>query len=72
MDENTPKNKNSGDASFSAAPIADANISYEELLKTKNLFEEMQRIVHFGIWEWDIKSNKCFLSDGCCSIFGLG
>lgn len=71
MDEKISKDKGSGESHSFIEPVPDASVSYEELLKTKRVFEEMQRIAQFGTWDWDIKNDKYALSDGACHIYGL-
>ena len=42
-----------------------------ELRKNEVRLEEAQRIAHFGWWERDFSTNRVFLSDELCRIFGV-
>ncbi len=71
MNKKGSKDRSFGEVPSSAEPVSGANISYEELLKIKQRFEEMQKIAQFGTWDWDIKNDRYVLSDGACRIYGL-
>ena len=43
----------------------------KELLKSQKSLAKVQRISHFGNWDWDIVSNKLHWSDEIYHIFGL-
>ena len=50
---------------------SDKDISLEELLKIKWMFEELQSIAHVGTWEWDILNNISTWSDEAYRIYGI-
>lgn len=39
--------------------------------KIRKSLSEGQRIAKFGIWEWDLVTNKIWMSDGQMNLFGL-
>ena len=43
----------------------------EKLRKSEERLAEAQRIAHIGNWEWDIRTNEVWWSDGLYQVFGV-
>ena len=50
---------------------SDKDISLEELLRIKWMYDELQSIAHVGTWEWDIQNNISTWSDEAYRIYGI-
>ncbi len=47
------------------------DVSFDDLLKVKWMFEQQQKIAHFGTWECDLQNNQVEWSDESYKIYGL-
>src|ERR1700726_3604943 len=56
---------------IAALDFTDRKRAVNELRKNEVRLEEAQRIAHFGWWERDFSTNRVFLSDELCRIFGV-
>src|ERR1700722_5624929 len=54
-----------------ALGLSERKRAVNELRKNEARLEEAQRIAHFGWWERDFSTNRVFLSDELCRIFGV-
>src|SRR3984957_8165598 len=54
-----------------ALGLSERKRAVNELRKNEVRLEEAQRIAHFGWWERDFSTNRVFLSDELCRIFGV-
>lgn len=50
--------------------ITDRKMAEEELKKSQDRLLAAQRIAHFGYWEYDMETNKLYLSDEVYEILG--
>ncbi len=51
--------------------IYDENVCLDDLLSIKWMFEQQQKIAHFGTWEWDIQKNISRWSEESYKIYGI-
>jgi PAS domain S-box-containing protein len=56
---------------IAALDFTERKRAVNELRKNEARLEEAQRIAHFGWWERDFSTNRVFLSDQLCRIFGM-
>lgn len=49
----------------------DENVTLDDLLKIKWMFEQQRKMTGLGTWEWDIQTDKSIWSDELYSIYGI-
>jgi len=50
--------------------ITERKVNELEIIKTKNLLIEAERIANIGTWEWNLKTNQSYWSDNLYIIYG--
>jgi PAS domain S-box-containing protein len=50
---------------------AELEEAYKSLLENERRLNEAQKMAHFGIWDWDLATNKSYWSDEAYRIVGL-
>jgi len=51
--------------------VTDEQLAHDELLEYVDRFSEAERIVRFGVWEWEIANGRVRWSDELHRIYGL-